>query len=325
MVAAVALTLGTGVANAEPVDLRTDYLTVEVGGTVWTPSIYGGDAFEIEEAIVYANGSEDLSGGQNGDAFDGVLALYVDDEAYGSDCAGGGDGGDGEPCTYVVDVTDDGDDVVVTAPTQAMSGLDVTVQHRYFAAGDLARVLAAFRNPGSAPITVEVTVANNYGSDSGTVVEADSSGDDAVTAADRWIVTGDGGSYDPVVTTHFFGAGAALAPTHTTLALGNENGGDGDATFTLTVAPGATAYLAFFVGVTGYAGSMYDYPDMDSIAAAPFLETYEAAVDAAVAAATAGLGSRLYAGVPAGASLLNWAPTGAPPATPATGTPRFTG
>lgn len=328
---AVAVVVGSA-ATAEPVDVWPEPAVV-TGTTVWYPGSWIDDGFVIGEAEVFAT-VDDIGGGDalNDDALDGQFSIVVDEDAYGRPaCAGEGS------CSFTVERTVVGGDVVLQGPTQVMSGLEVAVEHRYLAEGTLARVLATYRNPTAEPITVTTSAYTNYGSDSATVLEADASGDGAVGNGDRWIVTGDGEDWlDPIVTSHFFGAGATLAPTQ----VWADAVGYSESVFTLTVAPGTTANLAFFSAITGYV------PDGDpedpegpgprdvhlapDAAGAQVLDTYAAAADAAAASAGAfsGVSGRAVAGIPAGTVLLNWgtvtAPA-APPATPAAGNPSFTG
>lgn len=96
----------------------------------------------------------------------------------------------------------------LTAGPVAMSGLEVTVQHYYSTSSAVARILVLLRNPGAAPVAANVQVPVNFGSDSGTVIRATSSGDTTVTTTDRWVVSSDGGPSDPVNTSVMYGPGA---------------------------------------------------------------------------------------------------------------------
>ncbi len=230
----------------------------------------------------------------------------------------------------MVDVTTSGGDTIVQAPAQTMSGLQVAVQHRYYANGDLGRALVSYTNPGATAVAVGTGVFTDYGPDSWTTLEADFTGDGAVTPADRWIITGDGARSDPVVSTVWWGPQATVPPAEELLGDGT---GDYDtdeswAGFNITVQPGQTVYLAFFVGIYGWLGDVVAddvvAPDGGLAADAVVTDTYANAVVAATAAATefTTFSGRLVAGIPAGAPVLNW---GAAPAVPVVAQPAFTG
>jgi len=339
--AAVSLALATS-AIAAPVDIGEDNYEAPVANTIWESAAYDSYGFTIEEASIFADTvdpTDPWAGVQvNGDAFDGFFEVWVGDEAYGQPTCGV------DTCSYVVDVTTAGGDVIVQAPPQTMSGLQVAVQHRYYANGDLGRALVSYTNPGATAVAVGTGVFSNYGSDDATTLEADFTGDAAVTAADRWIVTGDTGFYDPVLSTVWWGPQASLPPAEALLGDGT-----GDyyldeswAGFNVTVQPGQTVYLAFFTGIYGWldaaVASDVVAPDGGLAADAVVADSYDNAVVAATAAAAEfnTFSGRLVAGIPAGAPVLNWgtvggaAPAtpvvgGAAPATPVVVAPAFTG
>lgn len=205
------------------------------------------------------------------------------------------------------------------------SGLDVTVQHRYYATGDLVRVLVSITNPGTEPITARTGTDNGAGSDDQIEFLATSSGDAALTVADDWMVTSDGYETDPVLSSVWQGAGGAVRADEI-----GQYGVDGpvDNFYTgapITVAPGATAYLAYFTKIYGYQGAL-EYEE--GVGATTFVGADIAAAEAAALAGItewATLSGRLAVGIPAGASVLNWAPAAADPATPVVARPAFTG
>lgn len=325
--AAATLTLAAATtASADPVDIGDASAEIILDNTIWETDAWSDWGFTIGEASVFpdpVDPADPWAGPDyNGDAFDGALELLVDDVSYGEpDCTG--------TCTYTVDITDSGSDVVVTAPAESLSGLDVAVQQRYYAGGDLARVIAGFGNPTGAPITVEAAFFSDYGSDSDTVLEADSSGDAAVTVADNWFVTGDDGSYDPVVGTAFWGPAATLAPS--TELIGDDGEFYTDESlivYDLTVPAGETVYLGAFVTIAGYEGALDDDVAADGLAAAVVAGDYDAAVASSILAADEfdSFSGRLTAGIPVGTAVLNWGvAAAAPAATPVVVAPAFTG
>lgn len=119
------------------------------------------------------------------------------------------------------------------------------------------RVLDSFQNPTAATINVTIEMPTNFGSDGGTVVGATSSGDLIFTTADRWVITSDGGPFDPVNTTVLAGPGApAINPasvTQTVFSCAAPNGVGW--TFNLSVPAGATRRLLFFAGLEDMLGT----------------------------------------------------------------------
>lgn len=331
--AAAALTLALGSpALAEPVDLDPWGTDVPVANVVWEIANWGGDyGYSTTEAAVFA---EDVDPADPwavdpvvGDGLDGMFTVVVDGVVYGSSACTT-PAGEGEPeCDYTVDISAAGDDTVVTAPTETMAGLEVAVQQRFYAVGDLSRTLVSFRNPTAAAVTATVEIVSDYGSDWDTTLEGDSSGDEDVSPADRWFVTGDDEGGDPVVTTAWAGPAATLAPTDAFLGAVRQEEGESLVSYELTVAPGATVHLAYFVGVRGWE-PIEVAPDDGLEATVPVAAGYAAAADASVAAAAefATFGGRLTAGLAAGTQVLNWGTVGgAAPATPVVVAPAFTG
>lgn len=325
--AVLTVALSSGAA-AEPVDLGDGSAAIPAANVVWEVGNWGGDyGYSTTEASTFAADVDPadpwLVEPVNEDALDGMFSVAVDGVFYGSAAC------DGEgSCDYTVDVSPAGGDTVVTAPTEVMSALQVGVQQRFYAVGDIARTLVTLTNPTAAPVTVDVDVLSDYGSDWDTTVEADSTGDETVTTADRWFVTG--GDSDPVVTTVWAGPTAPLDPVDAMLGdVRYDYGDESIVSYELTVAPGATVHLAYFVGVRGW-----DSPPMeragDLQATVPIAADYAAAVAASTSAAAefATFGGRLTAGLPAGTSVLNWGTVAAAPAAPATPVvtaPAFTG
>lgn len=352
-----ALTLAlTSIASATPIDLADTSYGIDIGPTQWTLSVYG--ALELDEANIYdgAAGAPDTPI-VNSDAFDGAWAMWIDGGGtdgktyYGAsgDIMGGAVVDDltaqaPPPAQqFIVDVTTTTEgDVVVQGPVEQHSGLDVTVQYRFYADGDLVRVLATYTNPTGAPITVTTGTESNFGSDSGTHLDAESSGDGAVDTSDRWMVTHqDDNANDPVITSVWAGPGTGVTPSQVELA-----GDDLDTAASITVAPGASVTLAYFSLLNAWtSGAAPSEPPVDDLSAPEAVAAaftvapgVAAAVSAAVANANAStsefssFSGRLAAGIPAGTRVLNWGTVGgatpstpATPATPVVGAPRFTG
>lgn len=68
-----------------------------------------------------------------------------------------------------------------------MSGLDVTLQYHFSDTIEAGRILASFANPTGSPISVQVDIPNNFGSDGNTTIVTTSSGDTTFDTADGWV------------------------------------------------------------------------------------------------------------------------------------------
>ncbi|MCU1432853.1 MAG: hypothetical protein JWP95_1958 [Actinotalea sp.] len=329
---AIALTVAVASsASAAPIDAGDNAHYIQTGNTVWC--LYD-DPFTIAEAAIYAPGATvdavdpcyPADDGVNDDAFDDIWGVWVYDAVTDT----GADYGLTELDPFIVDQTTDASgDVIVQGPVLNLVGLDVSVQHRYYVAGDLARILVSYTNPTAAAITVDTGTYSNFGSDSSTELLSETSGDSAVTAADRWFVTGDAADgWDPVITTATSGPGAVQPPT-----LLEQDFDDVYTEQSITVAPGETVHLAFFTRVTGYT------PELDATT------NYDAAAAAAVVAGAEfnTFTGRLTAGIAPSTVVLNWGtvpavvvppvvtppvvtpPAPAAPARPVVARPTFTG
>lgn len=324
--AAIALVLAGSAAQAAPVDAM-EWIYECIDGTEWELGVDGYfDAFAVDEASVYPDAACEEDSLQS-DAFDGLWAIWL---ASGEEGAYYGETDTEE--TYVVDrtVADNGD-VVFTGPVETILGLNVQVQIRFYADGDMVRVLASYTNPTAAPIVVETGSDSGYGSDEDIRFVATSSGDAApTTVADNWAVTSDTGYGDPVLSNAWQAANAPWRAADLELYADH---GDIDNMWTggvITVAPGATVHLAYFTKLYGYETEVPQLEGEDLGAAAIVAADLAAAEAAAVAGTSefASFSGRLTAGLAGGTVVLNWGTVGgatAPPATPVPGRPSFTG
>lgn len=186
-----------------------------------------------------------------------------------------------------------------TAGPAPMSGLNVTVQYHFFTDRQLARIVAVLANPTGAPITTTLEVPVNFGSDGGTVIRGTSSGDQAFTVDDRWVVTSDAGPWDPVNTTVFYGPGnPPVMPdfvTNTVFGCAGTQGAGAGFNASITVPPGQQRALMFFAGLGDIEGQGNTIDE--ALANAPLLFDDTAALN--------GLG--LLEGLPvATGEILNW-------------------
>lgn len=142
----------------------------------------------------------------------------------------------------------------VTAGPVAMSGLDVTMQYHFSDTIEAARILASFTNPTGSPISIQVEVPANFGSDGSTTIVTTSSGDTSFTTADGWAITWDNSS--EINTSVFHEPGSVVSPSSYTTTVFDCAGTEGlGATFTVDVPAGATRRLAFFAGIAEIDGT----------------------------------------------------------------------
>jgi hypothetical protein len=178
------------------------------------------------------------------DAYDDAFLIYVDDVIY-------------NPASFDTDDASfaDGDPVTI-------GGLEVVSKYQTFPeANDILRHLSSFTNPGGSDLSVVVSWASNLGSDSGTVIEGTSSGNDVFEPGDSWVVTSDGGPGDPVVSFGFFGQAnpgsdwAPLQPFQLNPSTDcvdnsiNEGSDEVSVDYALTVPAGTTCSLLVFGGL----------------------------------------------------------------------------
>lgn len=310
----------SGLAAADPVDLGDDPQIV-VGNTVW--DLYT-DPVTVRTVSIY-DGPVDLA---DPDLEDHLVNVGQNDMWWSAFL----ETPDAEPDywgnlnNYDMTTAANGD-VVLTGPVEQIMGLDVTGEFRFYAAGDLVRVMMNYTNPTAAPITVlSGTESYFVGGGAEASIEATSSGDTTVTADDRWLVATDGGNGAPVLTMVWEGPAAGLPAQQ--VEGGVEEGGELYTYQTVTVAPGATVHFAYFTQVTGYG---FEPPTPDSLPGllpTVIVADPDAAVASAVATTTefGTFAGRLTEGLATGTVVLNWGTVGgAAPATPVVVAPAFTG
>ena len=178
----------------------------------------------------------DASNTAEGDAYDGGFRMSVNGTVF-------------QTPSNIVDLTG----TVVTSPIVVMSGLNARVQYKFMTGSQVVRVLATFDNPTAGSITVPIQMDTNYGSDGSTQVQATSSGDLIVGSSDTWFVTSEGTpSTDPVMTTAWGSAGAALAASSVTPSTFDCAGTQGvSVVHSLTIPAGQSRALMYFGGLGG--------------------------------------------------------------------------
>lgn len=261
-------------------------------------------------------GPDDADVPSHGDGFD-TYALVTVDGTYVSNSSG------------AVDQTGN----TLTNSPEVLGGVEVTVAHTALQGQPILRTLVRLHNPTGAEVTKTVTLEQDLGSDSGTWIQATSSGDDQWTVADRWVITTEGEDApftDPVITTVLFGPGMVASPAVAIDLCGEEwsntsvqaQGKAGESAsgavvyseaaqtsavyFSVTIPAGESRYLAFFNAAS----------EVQSLADALALtELYDAGLTGPLAA---GLDPAILP------LVVNWAPP-LPSPPPVLLTPTFTG
>lgn len=142
------------------------------------------------------------SGSTQGDAFDNASLLWINGEQVGG---------------FLRAATASTSNYA----TVPLSGLEVTVQYHAVSTSATLRNYTTLRNDTGSDIFAVINFASNFGSDSRTSVYSTSSGDTAIGADDRWVVTDDSSANggDPANTTVFYGPGSPLSPAVFTEAV----------------------------------------------------------------------------------------------------------
>jgi hypothetical protein len=234
-----------------------------IGSTFGIVSVFGAFDVEVKDFIFtefntdygYIEDAESKDG-YFADAYDIAFYLYVDGSSY---CASGDYTTEAGGREYVLD-------------EETMSGLTV-IRKVYFPEDrNWVRYLEILHNPTGSPITVEVEISSDLGSDSCTRVVMTSSGDNVADANDYWATSDeDYGSEcicdDPFLSHVWDGPGGAdridvLAELY--------NGSDEIEYYwkDVTVNPGQTVVLMHFGGLStnnndsiSLAQDLYNYKD----------------------------------------------------------------
>jgi len=133
-------------------------------------------------------------------------------------------------------------------PTQTVGGLHVW--RKVFVPNNdkFARWMNFFTNTTGSPITFSISIANNLGSDSNTVITGSSSGDLAAQTNDTWVATFQNYSgtttSDPRIGHILQGTGAPTPVSALNFANGDDNPWW---SYSITLAPGETKAIANFV------------------------------------------------------------------------------
>jgi hypothetical protein len=209
------------------------------GPSYWTVSADEGD---FEDAALFDQGL----GAYRIDAYDDMGQLEISGSFY----SGGGTG-----CRI-----EDGGKTFVF-PTMTVGGLDV--QPRLYADGKhpFGRQYFSIKNPGAAPLTRDIEMNGDLGSDSDTVVNRTSSGDATPDATDRWAVSCEDTKADGCAAV---GGGQAVRDPE--LANNWEGPGAAESADVVVVAPGNGDYNVTFQGVTVPAGKTVAFMEVGTLA-----------------------------------------------------------
>lgn len=166
------------------------------GGSCTTRGGAGSGVGVSDARLISENGSS------QGDAFDNASLLWINGEQVGG----------------FLRAANASTSNFATVP---LSGLEVTVQYHAISTMATLRNYTTLRNDTNSDIFAVVNFTSNFGSDGGTSVYSTSSGDTAIGADDRWVVTDDGYAFggDPANTTVFYGPGSPLSPAVFTEAV----------------------------------------------------------------------------------------------------------
>lgn len=239
MLVALALLVAAPLAAAAVIDID-DALLTGANGSKWDPA--------SRETAWCINGEPnaftpiaDGSTSSRDDAFDNGLILVAGTKPFkDSD-------GDGRLKGQTL-----------KAGPEKLAGLRVSVVETALQTSATLRVLYKLKNARNHKVSQPLALDSNLGSDNDTRIESTSSGDNAFTKADRWLVTSDapdplGVDNDPPVTHALFGkdASARVEKINETPAEPCEGGPTGYlddmvATFRTAVPAHGTRYLLFF-------------------------------------------------------------------------------
>ena len=227
--------LAATVARAATDLTRTSANRYTVWGSVETSS--GDYCGAISEATI------ELAGGSSrADAFDDALVLYVMDSPSSNSSTNFSYVAD----ATVTDFTATGDATVVGSCSASLSSQNLSANIELRFDRNVGRVVATAEvtNNDDEPFTGVLQFYTNFGSDSDTVVEMTSSGNQVADESDTWVITSDG-SYedgsDPVIKSFTNTPGAYLGP------ITDVNEGDDDLGWNLDVtdlAPGSSVSIS---------------------------------------------------------------------------------
>ncbi|RKZ64712.1 MAG: hypothetical protein DRQ44_09045 [Gammaproteobacteria bacterium] len=255
--------LGAGSARASNVSIPVANLTR--GSAVWkvignNSSLFSGTSAAIStpSGFSYAPTTTtssssafaiaDVSAEGFAEAFDNALHLAVDGTLFVNPDA-------------TVDLTSD----TITSDTQALAGLDTSIQYYFHPTRPIVRAMYSFTNTGGSGKTINALIAGTLASDGNTTIQATSTGEtkgllnipDTDDSNDLWRITNDqkgigiNSSTDPAITMSRFGSGAATVPD-SVLLPGSGTFGSGDLNnfgerYNFTVPANSTARILVFV------------------------------------------------------------------------------
>jgi len=225
---------------------------------------------------------EDGAVGGNADGFDGGLMLSIGGTAF-------------------VDSNDQGDRVgaQLIAGPELVNGMQVTTTARAMGTGTaVLRYIVKLKNTDPVnPVTREIELSSDLGSDQDSMVEATGSGDLLLTNLDRSIITSDGATFeDPLVSHIFFGPGTPLVKTQNIINTPGEVDEEDClmVDFNVTLAPNASKSLLFFAELTPVTGAS------PLVTAQAGLTKYSAQKKLTGAGLLTGIGTKTFK------SYLNW-------------------
>lgn len=189
--------------------------------TAWThvATAMGSTCQNVSEASI-----ELANGESRADAFDSALVLYMmdtpDSNTYSTFTY--------DAAATVTDFTATGDATVVGSCSATLANQNLSAAVKLTFDRNVGRVVATatVTNEDDQPFTGVIQWYTDLGSDSSTVVELTSSGDQIADTSDQWVITSEGGVYedesDPVIKSFTNTPGAYLGP-YTDINDGDDN------------------------------------------------------------------------------------------------------
>lgn len=309
-ISTIAVSLGLVVSVAAATPARADAYfgnDFEVGNVEYRDFDYNPFAiadFRYSEAWMTANPQNDED---FGNAWDAVGFLTVDGTPFTT----------GENAfTTECDKVEDGVDVVITCPSETLSGLEIHPEMRFFDAEQMSRIVWVFENNSGADITVPVVVGfdSDCNGDGYMTTSGGNNGSDPTT----WDMDASTWSVQRGVTNEFFenekcaievaawqGPQASVLASTTLEASAGEMLRHQDMAYDLTVKAGQTVGLAYFFGVVWVSDGNENADTENSV----YTVNRAAAFTAAVSAAGTTFGSwseTLSKGLDADLFVANW-------------------
>lgn len=214
--------------------------------------------------------AEIISTGQ-GDAYDGAYELAVNDTSF-------------TDVNYTIH--DTLTHSFFSQGQELIPGIVAKKHYRVYENQPILRFVAELKNNNSFAKTINVEMYTNFGSDGNTRLDTSFTGGTTLVDTDRWMVTDDNGSSDPIMTSVRFGPGTVTSQP--VFFLKPENGNDdyGDS-ISVTIPANSTRYVVWF--------SRLDSTNAAARANLPFFDNVQTMID-----------SLMFDGIDTLVNVVNW-------------------